>query len=196
MRVLMALVLVFLSCIAALVAMVGVGLWRLGRHNRVSPSVPTAAPLGWLGSPSRAARLHRRLRTVVTTLRALPRDPDGSEPSFSRGPVADDLERHAVALDEWVQWVSRSPARDRARHYDEIARQVREIEVLAIRLSHLTPAAAGPRQRALARQTIDEIGDRIDVLELAHHEVLEVENETGARAVREIEAARQVNQRP
>src|SRR4051794_22858381 len=40
-------------------------LWRLHRRNRLHPCLATPAPLPWLGSPSRAARLHRRLRAAV-----------------------------------------------------------------------------------------------------------------------------------
>ena len=58
---------------------------RVRRRNEVSPASPTRPPLRWLGSPERAARLHRRLRDAVIVLRqAGARAPR----SAGQGPVA------------------------------------------------------------------------------------------------------------
>ncbi len=52
----------------------GLGLvrWRMARANRVSPAVRSPAPLSWLWSPSRAARMHRRLRVAVALIHLAP----------------------------------------------------------------------------------------------------------------------------
>src|SRR5262245_46870927 len=162
MELLLVLFVMLLVCLSIPFVLAGVSLWQLKKKNRVSPDVKTDAPLTWLGSPARSARLHRRLRTVVTTLRAVPAQ--GADTRGSRKKVCIELEQHAVALDEWLRWTSRAPGRVRRDHYDEIERQVGQIEGLAIRLSRMTPAAPGPRHAAERRDILADISQQIDVL--------------------------------
>lgn len=184
-------VLVVLVAMLVLVPLVAVALLArsLDRRNRVSPEAPSPAPLSWLGSPARGARLHRRLRDAVVTLRHLPRPEGEAPPTLSVAQGADDLERHAVSLDGWLVWTRRAPSRVRRRQYDEIERQVREIESLALRLTRLAPAGHRPAPAPETRDALGEIADQIDHLEAAHAEVLEAEAADGSRAMREIEAA-------
>jgi hypothetical protein len=188
MEFLVVLFVLLLICITVPLVLAGVSVWQLKKKNRVSPGVKTTAPLTWLGSPSRSARLHRRLRTAVTTIRAIPAQ--GADTTGSRKQVCLELEQHAVALDEWLRWTSQAPGRVRRAHYDEIDRQAGQIESLAIRLSQMTPAAPGPRHAAERRDALADISSQIDILEEAHREVVEAEALSGNRAMREIEAGR------
>jgi hypothetical protein len=183
------LLIVFAVSLVVLFVLAGLGVWHLGRKNRVSPTSKTMAPLTWLASPSRAARLHRRLKVAVLTVRSIPRRPGDEQISVSRAAACVDLERHAVSLDEWLWWTKRAPARVRRQHYDAIEAQVYEVESLAVRLSHLTPAAAGPHHATTAADLLADIARQIDILEDAHREVVEAEAHNGTRVMREIEQA-------
>lgn len=188
-------VLLVIATILVLVPLVSVALIArsLDRQNRVSPQVPSPAPLGWLASPARGARLHRRLRDVVTTLRHLAPAAGEAPPTLSVAHTGADLERHAVTLDGWLVWTRRAPSRVRRRHYDEIERQVRQIETLTLRLTRLEPDNGRPAPAPEARDALTEIAEQIDHLEAAHAEVCEAEAAAGTRAMHEIEAGDQAD---
>src|SRR5436853_6409022 len=73
--------------------------WVRGWH-RVSPHLPTLAPLSWLWSPFLAARLHRRLRRCVAIVdEALPRGRRARRTWPALTNAADQLARHAADVD-------------------------------------------------------------------------------------------------
>src|SRR5579862_1521270 len=74
--------------------------WRLNRANRVSPALRSPAPVHWLWSLSRAARMHRRLRTAVGLIHLAPSRKIHGSPSLSVDELRRDLEHQAVELDQ------------------------------------------------------------------------------------------------
>jgi len=181
MEILLVLLAIMVVMLAATMGSIAFGVWALRRHNRVSPSVPTTAPLVWLCSPSRPARTHRRLRTSAASARRVPRQPDA--PDHSRSALSTDLERQAVDLDEWVLWTSRAPSRWRRDHYRAIDEQVRLLEGLTMRLSDLGRVSDHPPATAQAcatdhRRNLGEAAERLAQLEQAHAEVEALERLT------------------
>src|SRR3954471_8005990 len=88
---------------------------HLARINRVSPSIPTLAPLTWTFLPERPARLHRRLRRAIAMVRA---SAAAHRASLGRGMTAipelvTDLEQRACSVDSQLVVASRAsgPAR-------------------------------------------------------------------------------------
>jgi hypothetical protein len=168
------LVLFTVMALAMLAAVGSIALlhWSLRRHNRVSPATPTRAPVVWLVSPTRPARAHRRLRTAATAARSIPHRPDA--PTRSRATLSRDLERQAVALDEWVVWTAGAPSRWRRDHYRAIDVQLRQLESLVMRLAAIEDTEPRVRVDDTAR-ALDDAAELVEQLEQAHAEVLALE---------------------
>lgn len=170
--------LVLVATFAALVAMscvaLGLALWRLGRRNRVHPAIPTPAPVTWLASPQRAARLHRRLRAAVVT--ANHREPTRRSrqrrglPTTSVDDLVHDLIREAAAVDRQLVVAARAPRRVRVRLLGVCEPQVAQIERVAARLAVLASADARPSGAG-----IGALEDRVDALEAARREIADLE---------------------
>ena len=136
--------------------------WVRGWH-RVSPHLPTLAPLTWLWSPFPAARLHRRLRRCVVTVdNALPRGRRARPTWPALTQAADQLSRHAADVDAHV--VEGHHARD-AR---AAAWEVDEVERLAARLLSLGRMW---EHDDFSTRRAQDLRDRIDALEQATREV-------------------------
>ena len=107
------LLLVLLALFVTWVALFGLGLglerWRQSRANRVSPAVKSPAPIRWLGSWSRPARLHRRLRAAVVLIHLSPSPRTREAPSLSVDALRRDLEYQAVELDQHLVVAARHP---------------------------------------------------------------------------------------
>lgn len=164
---------------AASLALTSVGLglvlWRLRRRNRLHPSSPTAAPVTWLLSPSRPARLHRRLRAAVLT--AGFRAPGGGRrrvPATAVDDLVAELLREAVAVDGQLAVAARAPWRVRTRLLGVAEPQVARLEQLAGRLAVLTAASARPGG-APAAVAIHALEERLDALEAARQEIADLE---------------------
>src|SRR5881394_3269238 len=69
MEVAVVLVILFLLFVVSPLLLFALVMRRLARNNRVSPTVPTLAPLTWTFLPERPARLHRRLRRAMSMAR-------------------------------------------------------------------------------------------------------------------------------
>ena len=91
--------------------------------NEVIPGRATRAPKGWAGAHSPEARLHRRLRDAMTSLRTASAMDD---PGLLEVRVA--IEQETLALDDRLVDVAALPARTRVEPMDEIARAVDSIE--------------------------------------------------------------------
>jgi hypothetical protein len=160
------------ACTAVAVSLV---IWRLRRRNRVSPRVKSQAPLWWLWSPSRPARLHRRLRSAVSAARY------GVDQSGPDSPIADlvaELERQAVVIDRQLVTAAQSPSSIRYRLLNPLTGQVRDFERIVERvLSEATAAAGESPQAALGRVT-----ERLDALESARDEIARLEAALGLRS--------------
>jgi hypothetical protein len=162
--------------VLVLTTAVAVGLWALGRHNRVVTSQPTAAPLSWLWSPAQPARLHRRLRTAAGWV-------DG-DPSPARDHLRTSLVDQAVALDLQVVRAAQAPRRHRRPLVREAAAQVTEVERLAARIHGLASPAAGTQgTRPAADPTVAEhlrrLREHVELLEAANVELADIERHAG-----------------
>jgi hypothetical protein len=181
------LLLVVLALFVTWMALAGVGLalirWRLARSNRVSPAVRSAAPLRWLWSMTKAARLHRRLRTAVALIHLAPTKRPERGVSLSVDELRRDLEYQAVQLDQHLVVASHHPRSHRRGLLANLDAQVAEVEKLAIRLSSLsrpdgTPAS-GWQATPAPPEAFERISGQLDLLDAAQAELTEIERASG-----------------
>jgi hypothetical protein len=158
--------------------------WRLGRANRVSPSLRSPAPLYWLWSPRLTARLHRRLRIAVGLIHLAPTRRVNRAPSLSVDELRRELEYQAVELDGHLVVAARHPRSHRRGLLANLERQVAEVERLAVRLSHLVrsdgvPATGWEAEQPSSPEALDRISDQLDLLDAARVELGEIERASG-----------------
>lgn len=156
-------------------AALGFALWRLTRRNRLHPTIPTDAPVAWLVSPSRPARLHRRLQSCVVT--AGYRTPGRGRrrvPLTSVEELVAELAHEAAAVDDQLVVAARAPRRVRIRLLGVCEPQVDRLERLAARLAVLVSASTRPGGAPPAA-TITALEERLDALEQAREEIADLE---------------------
>ena len=181
------------------VALAAIGMvvlrWRLGRANRVSPAVKSPAPLLWLWTPMRAARLHRRLRTAVALIHLSPSPRTRQAPSLSVDELRRELEYQAVELDQHLVIAVRHPRSHRRGLLASLDVQVGEVERLALRLSNMsrptgTPSSgwAGP---VTPPEVLERMSEQLDLLDAAQLELAEIERASGLVDVDELLAVTQ-----
>jgi hypothetical protein len=149
---------------------------RMRRLLRIRPRTKSPAPTGWALSTSEPARLHRRLCRVAASART-----SGSNGDITTTSLAVQVEDEAVRLEICLVALSRVWRTDRDARRQLIA-QITELEHLAVRLA--TSATAISRPAALTSGATDglaELGERLDALEAARHELSTVEREAGLR---------------
>ena len=106
------------------------------RANRVAPGRRSAAPLTWLVSPRLPARLHRRLRRAVGVSQfAVGSIAPAAVPLRE---VAGELTARAVSLDDWLVPAQCLHPVARRPRLAQLTAEVRQIEVSAARLHHLS----------------------------------------------------------
>ncbi len=152
------------------------GARALNRRNRVSPDAPSPAPASWVGAPSAAPRMHRRLRTAVAAARAAATAPDANPQLVD---VAQDLEAEAVALDAHVVAAGRMPAKARRPHLKTLDQHVKTIERLASQVSLESAQSQAPRAATGGRTALDQLAEQLDTMEEARLEVTRIEAEAG-----------------
>jgi len=189
------LLLVGLALFATWVALFAIGYsvarWRLARANRVSPAVRSAAPIRWLWSPNRAARLHRRLRTAVALIHLAPSRKVHANPSLSVDELRRDLEHQAVELDGHLVVAWCHPRSHRRGLLANLERQVLEVEALAVRLSALsrpegTPPSGWEAMPSGPPEVLERIAGQLDLLDEAKAELAEIERASGLVDVDEL----------
>ncbi|MGH8931444.1 MAG: hypothetical protein ACRDZO_12665 [Egibacteraceae bacterium] len=155
--------------------------WALRRWNRVDPRTPGLAPLRWLCSPSRCARLHRRLRMAVVNARMRPRD-DRPVRARSRRKAPQDtlvagLVAYACALDRQLVTASRAPFVFRIEQLAHLGAEISQVEHLAARLSgaQLGPLPSPPPP------PLRHIAERLDAVDAARRELDALEPTTQMR---------------
>jgi hypothetical protein len=158
-------------------ALTATTLWRLRRRNRLHPCLPTTAPVRWLWSHKRAARLHRRLRSAIAASgwegkrrSRRRRSPDASEERLQE--LAGDLASEAVALDHALVAAALAPRHARRHVLDTIEPSIRRLEGVAGRLAGLR---VGTARLVADGETLDLLEEQLDVLEAARLEVDELE---------------------
>ena len=187
----MLLVVLFIGCVAAFGTAVALSLRYVVVANRLSPRVPTPAPLSWLWSPSAGARLHRRLRRCIaavaavaparevgpsTGLRGRPRwlRLRGRRSSDRRWPVLADAARGLTA---WAAEVDcRVVVAARSGQLPSAQAEVAEVERCTSRL-----LAVAQRLGAGVSWDGIELGDRLSALEQATRDLDAVQATSGLR---------------
>ncbi|MDH4148024.1 MAG: hypothetical protein OEY23_22945 [Acidimicrobiia bacterium] len=162
-------VLVALGIVVVLMVVAAVGalaaVWIAARRrNRVHPSAGNVAPLGWLVSPSAAARLHRRLRAAVAAGQAGRLGPE-------LGPLRAQLHAEAVAVDRQLVATARLARSARTAPLADAARRTSLIEGHTARLLQLAHDDRG----AVTEDRLAAIDERLSALDLARAEVAEAE---------------------
>jgi hypothetical protein len=157
------------------VSSTAVVLWRLRRRNRVHPRVASAAPLWWLVSPGRAARLHRRLRAAVAAaqFRPGPRRRRHLVPAGRVPELVTELVQEAAAVDDQLVQAALAPASVRRHLLVMLEAHVVHVEGLARRLAALRPDAG--RSAASSAAALRNLDERVEALENARSEVDELE---------------------
>jgi hypothetical protein len=176
-----------LSGLALLIAVL-LTMRSLHRRNRVSPDQRSGAPLVWLSSPTRPARLHRRLRSAVAVARMIAgRATAGGQLSRS-AELAYELEAEAVSIDRHLPIVARLAPRERTLALRRLAEQVNEIERLVSRLSLLDAQEHAPARMGHHGSAMDELARRLDALEAARAELRTIDAAAGLESPSRLEA--------
>lgn len=144
------------------------------RSTRVADAAPSLAPGYWHFSPSKSARLHRRVNGVLAMVNLCASTNSHRVPAnqqverFTR-----DLVQEALVLDDQVV-ATRHMARGIARRLLALIEpQVGHLEELAGRLAIMTGGSSRPgTASATALLAID---DRLSAMEAAHHEIIHLE---------------------
>lgn len=150
------------------------------KRNRVSPAVPSAAPTSWLGAPSAAARLHRRLKAAVAVAQAAAA---AAPTSAHIVEAAGDLERMAIDLDARLVTVSRIASQQRKPHLSPLVAEVVKIETMASTLSVQAVQAHAPMVAGGHSSPMDDLYERIEAMEAARREVADIERDAGVDRV-------------
>ena len=155
----MTVLLILLAVVVVLFAAAAGGTrYALGRKNRVIAGVKSPAPLGWLTSGRREAKLHRRLRRSGRRLAIVPPTDD----------VADIITRlriELVELDQYLVTVSRRPSEARRSDRKAVVERVEQIESLVRRVEERT------RDDLVS---LSDLNERLDMLEAADDELTEL----------------------
>src|SRR5437764_14281978 len=174
MELILTVTLVSLLVVGVPVAAVLLVLRSLSRSNRVSPGIPTLAPLTWSVLPERPARLHRRLRRAIAMARAAAA---GHVARHGRalGAIPElvaDLEQRACAVDNELVVAGRARGPLRWSLLNDLEHQVYEIDALASRVAGLTSAwSTATATGGAGPAALDAIGERLAALEGAVHDV-------------------------
>jgi hypothetical protein len=151
----------------------------LRRRNRVSPDHRTDAPIVWLSAPSRAARLHRRLRSATTVARMIA-DRSTAGGRLSRtAELAYELEAEALTIDRHLPVVARLAPRERTLALRDLAAQVAQVERLVSRLSLLEADDRAPARLGHHGTAMEELSRSLDALEAARAELRTLDAASG-----------------
>jgi hypothetical protein len=127
---------------------------KFAEANEVVPGTASKAPAAWAGAHSPEARLHRRLRDAVDSLRANP----ATEDAFMMDARVS-LEQQALAVDERLIAVAALPERVRAEPLASVAAAVDALETA------VAAVVTVPGERSGLDQAMAEVADRVAKLE-------------------------------
>lgn len=164
------------AALGAFLGLLAVRSWRGYRAaGQVVPGVTSRAPRSWAGSHSPEARLHRRLRDVVTALQALPH----ADATVMGGRAA--VERHVLALDERLVAVAALPEAVRSEPMAQLTADVERLEAATAALaSQLT------QDGAAADEAFRELSEALSYLRDATAEIEALERSTPADRIPEM----------
>ncbi len=155
-------------------AAVGAGIYLAGakavkrsadRSLQIVPGVELDVPANWYGSHEAEARLHRRLRDAVASVRA------AAAGDASLALTLSQLEDHALRLDRHLINVARLPASARQPQVAEATRAVETFEELTAQT--LTGATAYGLESSTS--DLSRLTDELGALEAARQEVEEID---------------------
>jgi hypothetical protein len=129
--------------------------WVLRRRNLVHPRARGDAPIAWLISPGRLARLHRRLRRLVRHSRGL--DAHGNDPARA---LIEALHLEAVRLD--AELVAAAPLPRAARLERTVTLEGRAVKLQA---SARRVEALLDRPLVALRGGVDDLDEALTLLE-------------------------------
>ena len=151
---------------------------RIRVSNRVGVRGRGTAPMRWLFDPCWAARLHRRLRRLVASVRPwMPRRSPRHDDPPPIALLARDVELHAVALDRDLVMAARAPKSHRRLMLVDLTEQVISLESLAARV--VTLGSAQQQLTEPTREAIARMNAQLDALEEAHDEIALLEAQLG-----------------
>ncbi len=175
--ILLALGVVLLTCLViavtiwvAILIAIRIAARTLHKANRVSPEVPSEAPLLWRWSFSQVARHHRRLQHIAQAARAARAAAGAGQPQVVD--LAVEVERQACALDDQLALTARMPTNARLRNVFAMHSAILELEQVGVRLGML---AIERRPLPLEEPSLV---DRVAALEHGRAEVARIEAET------------------
>lgn len=145
----------------------GFALHRARRGNRVTPTVPSPAPVWWRWSPSGPAALHRRLQAAAFAVDPV-RPDTGLVPAVGTDELRADVVAAAVHTDATLAALRRAPARVRRAERTRVAQRVATIEQVCARL-HERPAPLPPVRALVARNPPPPDGDLLALVERVRH---------------------------
>jgi len=157
-------VVLWASCVLAVV-------WvrsRLRRTLRIDPAVRSAVPTSWILAPTRAARLHRRLRAIAASARL------ASTCDRSLSTLAHELVGEALALEPRILAVA-GTGRTGVAVRRHLAAELSELETAARRLASLsTDLPTSPDGGAASR-----LQERLGALDAARRELADIDLRAG-----------------
>jgi len=163
---------------------------RMRRRHRISPKVPTAAPLTWLADPRAPARLHRRLAHVGRTATAIAQDHRAAkrirrpaEPT-PIATIALDLRHQAVRIDHEVARVALLVPAARRLPLQRLGAAVADLEQASARLASLSAEVRTPPVLATDAGDITDVAAQVDRLTEAHRILLQLDEQSGLTAQR------------
>ena len=181
--VLAAMLIATLIVMATAAAMGAWGVSRLRRRNLVSVRHRVKPPLPWLVSPQRCARLHRRLRDAVATMRmVVPRSTRRHKPPAELAELAraaDELEAHAAALDGDLVIAARLRGTSGIVLRARLGGQVGDVERVAARITAAAGATSPRRSAQPTPEALAELSEQLDALEAARDELARLEARVG-----------------
>jgi hypothetical protein len=163
-------------------ASVGVALMvrAVAIRNRVHPAIETGAPLSWGYSLRAEARLHRRLQRAVLPLHRPA--PHHRPPDDATAELVDVLVGQAVAMDRELLAIARLAGVPRRNQLRRLRAEVRQLELLSWRLQHQRAVvrSSGPGGETERRAALDDLRERLDLLDHAHAELRAIEQATAS----------------
>jgi hypothetical protein len=139
----------------------------LRRTNRVSPTSGTRAPVTWLVSPSRPARMHRQLRNLGSWVT--------SHPAASGDTTWNQLLDEVARADGRLVVATRANPRIRTSELDAVSETISRLEDLAVRLRNLEQPATPADHEPSPPDGVSMLERRIEHLEQAHADLEDLE---------------------
>jgi hypothetical protein len=174
-------ILAIASAVALLLSVLLIaGVVLLRRANEVSHRHRVGAPIRWMGTPTRPAMLHRRLRAAIDMMRTAVPPPRHRRPTAPVDDLATEVEALAAALDRELILLSRQPMAVRTNGLVALGARTTRIEALAARVARIGRADDPSRPtEAQWDERATMVHHRIEAIREAQREVSDLERQLG-----------------